>query len=92
MTKENNEDFETKCWICNNDYVDTDVKVRYHCHVCGKSRGSVHRDCNINVELNLKIPAVFHNLKNYDSHLIIQKLDKFDLKIPNGLERCIRYQ
>ena len=32
MTKENNEDFETKCWICNNDYVDTDVKVRYHCH------------------------------------------------------------
>ena len=27
MTKENNEDFEnpTKCWICDNDYIDTDM-------------------------------------------------------------------
>ena len=30
MTKEDNEDFKnsTKCWICDNDYIDTDVKVR----------------------------------------------------------------
>ena len=28
MTKEDNEDFEnsTKCWICDNNYIDTDVK------------------------------------------------------------------
>ena len=26
----------TKCWICNNDYVDNDVKVRDHCHITGK--------------------------------------------------------
>ena len=40
MTK-NNEDFEnsTKCWICDNDYTDTDVKLRYHCHVTEKYRG-----------------------------------------------------
>ena len=33
MTKEDNEDFQisTKCWICGNDYVDNDVKVRDHC-------------------------------------------------------------
>ena len=33
MTKEDNEDFKisTKCWICDNDYVDNDVKVRDHC-------------------------------------------------------------
>ena len=35
MAKEGNEDFEnsTKCWTCDNDYVDNDVKVRsvsYH--------------------------------------------------------------
>ena len=73
MTEEDNEDFENsiKCCICNNDYIDSDVKVRDHYHITGKYRGSVHRDCNINIKLNRKIPVVFHNLKNYDSHLIM---------------------
>ena len=75
MTKKDDEDFEnsTKCWICDNAYVDSDVKVRYHCHITGKYRNSAHRDCNINVKLNDKIPVVFYNLKSYDSHLIMQK-------------------
>ena len=35
MTKEDNEHFKnsTKYWICDNDYIDTDVKVRDHCHI-----------------------------------------------------------
>ena len=35
MNKEDNEDFKNsiKCWICNNYYVDKDVKVRYHSHI-----------------------------------------------------------
>ena len=30
MTKEDNEDFKNfaKCWICDNDYIENDVKVR----------------------------------------------------------------
>ena len=30
MTKEDNEDFKnaTKCWTCDNDYVDNDVEVK----------------------------------------------------------------
>ena len=50
MTKEDNEDFKnsTKCWICDNDYVDNDVKVRGHSHITGNYRGSAKRDCNIN--------------------------------------------
>ena len=73
MIEKDNADFEnsTKCWICDNDYIDNDGKVRENCHITGKYRGSAHRDCNINVKLNHKIPVVFHNLKNYDSHLII---------------------
>ena len=49
-TKEENKDFKnsTKCWICDNDYVDNDVKVRGHCHIPGNYRGSAKRDCNIN--------------------------------------------
>ena len=56
MTEEDNEGFEnsTKCWTCDNSYVDDDVKVRDHCHITGKYRGSGHRDCNINVELDLQ--------------------------------------
>ena len=32
MTKEDSEDFKnsTKCWICDNNYVHSDVKVRDH--------------------------------------------------------------
>ena len=38
MTNEDNENFKkcAKFWICHNDYVDTDVKVRDHCHITAK--------------------------------------------------------
>ena len=87
MTKKDNEDFEnsTKCWICNNDYIDNDTEVRHHCHITGKYRSSAHRYCNINVKLNNKIPVVFLNLKNHDSHLIMQQLGKFIRQINNKL-------
>ena len=89
MTKEDNEDCEnsTKCWIYSNDYIDTDVKVRDHCHINGKYRNSGHRDCNINIKLNNKSLVAFQNLKNFDSRLIMQQLGKFSLKtsvIQNG--------
>ena len=68
MTNEDNEDFEnsTKSWICDNGYINSDVKIRGHFHITGKHRGFAHRGCKINVKLNHKIPVVFHNLKNYD--------------------------
>ena len=83
MTKEDNEGFEnsTKCCICDNDYIDGHVKLRDHCHITGKNRGSAHRHCNINVKLNHKIHVVIHNLKSYDSYLITHELGKFNLKI-----------
>ena len=64
VTKKDDEGFEnfTKCCSCENNYVDDDVIVRDHCHIPGKYRGSAHRDCNIKVTLNHKIPIVFHNL------------------------------
>ena len=96
MTKEGNEDFKnsTKYLMCDNDYFNNDVKVRGHCHITGKYRGSAHRNCNINLKLNQKFSVVFYNLKNYDSHLIMQELGKFNLKInvlPNGLEKYMSF-
>ena len=45
ITKEENDDFtSSKCWICDNDYVDSNVKVKDHCHITGKYRGFAHKD------------------------------------------------
>ena len=73
------------CWICNNE-----ENMRDHCHITGKFRGAAHKSCNLNFQLTKKVPVIFHNLKNYESHLIFNELDKFNLKIkviPNGLEK-----
>ena len=96
MTKEEDEYFEncTKYWICVNAYVDSDVKVRYHCHITGKYRCSAHKDCNIKIKLNHKIPIVFHCLKNYDSHLNMHAVDKFSFKInviSNGFKKYMSF-
>ena len=66
------------------------MKVRDHCHITGKYRGASHLGCNINLKMSKKIPVIFHNLRGYDSHLIIKEVSKFDVKvsvIPNGLEK-----
>ena len=51
VPKEDNEDFEnsTKCWICDNDYINGDVKVRDHCHITGKYRTSARINCKISM-------------------------------------------
>ena len=96
MTQEDNEDFEnsTKCGFCCNDYLVNDAKVWDHCQITGKYRDSAQRDCNIIVKLNHKILVEFRNLKNYDLHLTIKELGKFNLKtnaITKGLENCMSF-
>ena len=71
----------TKCWICDNSYVDNVVKVRDHFHTTGKYRGCSYRDRNINHKQNPKFLIVFHNRKNYDSYLVMQELLKVHFKI-----------
>ena len=56
------------------------VKVRDHCHMTGKYRGSAHINCNSNAKLNHKIPIVFHNQKNYELHILMQEPGKFNFK------------
>ena len=66
-----------KCHICGEKYTDKDVHVRDHCHITGKFRGSVHQECNLKLRIkteNLKIPVIFHNLRGYDSHFIMQQI------------------
>ena len=49
-------------------------KVKDHRHITGKYRGSMHKECYLNLSVTKKIPVVFHNLYNYNSHLIFQEL------------------
>ena len=96
MSKDNEHLFQQSntCWICGKIVNDDDEKVRDHCHVTGKFRGAAHWDCNINFQLTKKVSVIFHNLRGYDSHLIFNELDKFDVKInviPNGLEKYMAF-
>ena len=93
IIKKDDEHFENsiKCWICDNGYDDGDVKVKDHCHITGKYRGSAHRSYNIKVKLNHIIPVIFHNLKNYDSHLIVQEVGIFDFEINIILNELEKY-
>ena len=82
------------CWICKKLVDNDEEKVRDHYPVTGKFRGEAHRNCNINFQLTKKVPVIFHNLRGYDSHLIFNELDKFDVKIsviPNGLEKYMAF-
>ena len=82
------------CHICGNKYEPCDVKIRDHCHITGKYRGSGHHKCNINYKLTERIPVIFHNLRGYDSHFIMQEIGKFNRKInviPNNMERYMSF-
>ena len=78
------------CWVCKKLIGNDEEKVTDHCHVTGKFRGAAHWNCNINFQLTKKVPVIFHNLRDYNSYLTFNELDKFNVKIrviPNGLEK-----
>ena len=62
------------CHICE-DPLGAD-RVREHCHLTGNYRGAAHNDCNLNYKFTGRILVIFHNLRGYDSHLIMQGLGR----------------
>ena len=79
MTEVDEQHFKTMdgCHICGEKYTDKDVHVRDHCHITGKFRGSAHQECNLKLRIkpeDIKIPVIFHNLRGYDSHFIMQQI------------------
>ena len=75
-------DNSNQCYICNKEIKFNDTKgckVRDHNHLTGEYRGCAHNVCNLNFNYkDFKIPIFFHNLKNYDAHLIIKNAHKFE--------------
>ena len=83
---------ELNCHICER-LLGVD-RVRDHDHLTGKYRGAAHNACNLNYRFSKEnvrkhnsfhIPIIFHNLRGYDSHLIMESLGKD----PNAKLSCI---
>ena len=72
---ENNYQNSQNCWICNQKIIKD--KVRDHCHITGKFRGSAHRECNSKLRIPRRLPIIFHNLEGYDGHIIFKELNNF---------------
>src|SRR5678815_2399116 len=64
----------------------------------GKFRGAAHNDCNLKLRIypdKCKVPVVFHNLRGYDSHLIMQAMTGYEADkitcIPNNMEKYMTF-
>ena len=87
---------DTKCWICNEKFVDDfeNCKVRDHYHFTGRFRGAAHRICNPRYKKPYFTPMVFHNLSWYNSHLFVKNLGFSEGNIdciPNNEEKYISF-
>ena len=100
MSEKNEKDFQfvTQCWICQKEFNDEkNPKVRDRCHILGQYRGPADKTCNTKLVIKpwiTPIPVVFHNLKRYDSHLIMQQIHKITgglSCIPNNTEKYISF-
>ena len=96
ITQEQDREFKrsTKCYICEKKFTKKSIKVRDHCHLTGKYRGPAHKNCNLQLVISKKVPVVFHNLRGYDSHFIMQEIGKFNLNIeviPTNSEKYLSF-
>ena len=101
MTEEQEAEFQaaTHCYMCEELFYEEEnwCKVRDHNHATGEYRGAAHFSCNLNKRRTTHIPVFFHNLRGYDSHLIMQGIHRFAEKkrisvIPNNMEKYVSFQ
>ncbi|GBL96873.1 hypothetical protein AVEN_118984-1, partial [Araneus ventricosus] len=95
MTPQDELDFRsaTHCSICRKALKGD--RVRDHDHQTGIYRAALHSSCNLKFRLSKKIPVVFHNLKNYDGHLIMQEIGKlkdYEISVvPTTMEKYVTF-
>jgi hypothetical protein len=87
------------CYLCNEEFEEEGClsTVRDHDHRTGAYRGATHSKCNINYFSNRYLPVVCHNLRGYDSHLIIEQIyqlypNKDIQAIPNNYEKFMSFK
>ena len=71
--------------------------VKDHCHITGKYRGAAHNSCNFKLRIKPKtdqIPVVFHNLRGYDAHHLMQAMSQLQREVKcvaNNIEKYITF-
>ncbi|CAB3998356.1 Hypothetical predicted protein, partial [Paramuricea clavata] len=61
---------------------------------CREMVNKIFKKKMVMTEITWKLPVVFHNLRGYDSHLIMQEIGKFKMNInvvPNNMEKYISF-
>jgi len=87
------------CLFCADPLLVANFKdsVKDHDHMTGKYRGAAHNECNFKLNMNAKtapIPVIFHNMKNYGGHLLMQAMARVqgEIKcIPTNTEKYISF-
>jgi hypothetical protein len=83
------------CHICGGACPSEDA-VRDHDHLTGTFRGAAHNSCNLQWRLDpkkYKLPVFLHNLRGYDSHLLVKAFAKQEMSggrisiIPQNFEK-----
>ena len=88
---------KTNCYLCKKPLLQKNYRdaVKDHCHLTGKYRGAAHNQCNLKLRINPKtdqIPVVFHNLRGYDSHHLMQAMANLQKEVKcvaNNMEKYI---
>ena len=86
---------DENCCICNTDIKNESEQSyktgKFYNLYDNKLIDYAHEYCIKKYDDSFKIPVVFHNLRGYDSHLILQAIGKFGKKniscIPNTIEK-----
>ena len=76
LTREDENEFQnsTMCHLCDSEIDDPEEKVRNHDHLTGKFLGAAHNKCNLAYKQPAKCSVFLHNLKNFDSNLIVKNI------------------
>ena len=95
ISEEMEYDSNNICHICEKIIGEFEIKVKDHDHSTGNYRGIGHLVCNLNYQNPKQIPVIIHNLKNFDSNLILKELNqeyfqKFKV-IPKSTEKFLSF-
>ena len=72
----------TVCSDCNCKFTDENNKVHHHDHINGQYISTICNNCNLKYKYKYFLPVYIHNCKGYDSHFLINSLNKY-LICPN---------
>ena len=90
---------QENCKFCEKPLLQKNFRdaVKDHCHITDRYRGAAHNACNLKMRIKPKtdqIPNVFHNLRGYDAHHLMQAISQLQKEVKcvaNNMEKYITF-